>query len=260
MFFHSYLTRYLMNNKQKIELFYAEPILKHLGIEDAIVSADSPDIRYSYNGRTIGIEVVSCYPEDEPGSFTKMESRVLSACREYAKKLKREGAKGLCVWVSFSDAAYQPDKSVPTNLFKKIVLEEIDRKTAQFKCEQRMTTPEGRNDYFDKMAAGVFDCKYIESVSIDCLNDCDFVHISPVRTGYIMPLESKFVLNCLEKKEKKLERYKELVENRDISEYWLFVYNPGDTFRDLEDFKMPKFKSSYDRVYLTDRGRVLQLK
>ena len=85
-----------MTDKQRIELFYAEPILNQLGIRDSVVSADSPDIRYLENGRIIGIEVVSCYPDgDKPGSFNEMENRTFEACHEYSKKLKEEGAKGV---------------------------------------------------------------------------------------------------------------------------------------------------------------------
>ena len=250
-----------MTSKQKIELYYAEPILNHLGICDFVESADSPDLRYAENGRIVGIEVVCCYPDgDEPGSFNKMESRTFDACREYSKKLKREGNKGVIVWVSFTDAAYEPDITMSTNQFKKIVIREIERKKAQHECELNMTTPEGRAEYIDKMATGVFDCKYVESVSWCLLRDCDIVEISPIRTGYYMTLDAKYVLNCLERKEKKLLRYKGLKENLDINEYWLFICNPSNTFCDLEDFVMPEFQSSFDRVYLTDIRRVLQLK
>lgn len=250
-----------MTYKQRIELFYAEPILNHLGIRDHVVSADSPDLRYSDNGRVIGIEVVCCYPDgDEPGSFNKMVSRTDVACREYEKKLKREGAKGVFVWVSFTDAAYIPNNAVSSNRFKQIVLQEIDRKAAQYECERRMTTPEGRDEYIEKMAAGVFDCEYVESVSWNQLRDTDIVEVSPARTGYYMTLDAHYVLNCLEKKEKKLLRYKEHPENQDIVEYWLFICNPSNTFCDLEDFEMPEFKSSFDRVYITDIRKVLQLK
>ena len=251
----------LMTDKQRIELYYAEPILNQLGMRDSVVSADSPDLRYSDNGRIIGIEVVCCYPDgDTPGSFNKMESRTFDACREYSKKLKREGIKGVFAWVSFTDTAYKPDSTVSTKRFKQIVIQEIARKVAQNECERNATTPEGRDEYIEKMAAGVFDCKYVESVLWDHLRDSEIIEVQPVRTGYYMTLDAKYVLDCLDKKEKKLLRYKEQPENHDIKEYWLFICNPSNTFCDLEDIKMPEFKSSFDRVYITDIGRVLQLK
>ncbi len=250
-----------MTLKQKIELYYAEPILNQLGIRDSVESADSPDLRYSENGRIVGIEVVSCYPDgDKPGTFSMMESRTYEACREYSKKLKREGNKGVLVCVSLTDAAYEPDNTVSTNQFKRIVIKEIERKKAQYECERNMTTLEGKVEYIEKMATGVFDCKYVESVSWSQLRDSDIVEVSPVRAGYCITLNAKDVLNCLEKKENKLLRYKGQKENQDISEYWLFIYNPSNTFCDLEDFKMPDFQSSFDRIYITDMRRVLQLK
>ena len=115
----------IMTLKQKIELYYAEPILNQLGIRDSVESADSPDLRYSENGRIVGIEVVSCYPDgDKPGTFSMMESRTYEACREYSKKLKREGNKGVLVCVSLTDAAYEPDNTVSTNQFKRIVIKD----------------------------------------------------------------------------------------------------------------------------------------
>ena len=250
-----------MTSKQIIELSFAEPILNQLGILDSVVSADSPDLRYMDNGRIVGIEVVCCYPDrDGPGSFSMMESRTFEACREYSKKLKREGNKGVLVWVSFTDAAYEPDVTVSTNQFKTIVAQEIERKAAQYECEQNMNTLEGKVEYVEKMAAGVFDCKYVESVYWRRLKDSDIVEVSPVRTGYYTTLNSKDVLNCIEKKENKLLRYRCQKENQDISEYWLFICNPSNTFCDLEDFEMPDFESSFDRIYITDIRRVLQLK
>ena len=250
-----------MTLKQKIELYYAEPILNQLGIRDSVESADSPDLRYSENGRIVGIEVVSCYPDgDKPGTFSMMESRTYEACREYSMKLEREGDKGVFAWVSFTDAAYESDITVSTNQFKKIAIQEIKLKMAQYECEQRLTTPEKWDEYIEKMARGAFDCKYVESVSWQKLRDRDIVEVRPVRTGYYMTLDAKYVLNCLEKKEKKLLRYKGQKENLDISEYWLFICNPSNTFCDLEGFVMPEFQSSFDRIYITDMRRVLQLK
>ena len=250
-----------MTKKQIIELYCAEPILNQLGIRDSVVSADSPDLCYMNSGRIVGIEVTRCYPDGgEPGSFNLMESRTIEICREYAKKLKREGYKGVFAWVSFTDAAYEPDDTVSTNQFKTIVFQEIERKKAQYECEHNLTTHAGMVEYMDKMAAGVFDCKYVESVSWGRLRDSDLVEVSPVRTGYCMTLDANDVLNCIEKKENKLLRYRCQKENQDISEYWLFICNPSNTFCDLEDFEMPDFESSFDRIYITDIRRVLQLK
>lgn len=250
-----------MTRKQQIELFYAEPILNYLDIRDSVVSADSPDLRYKDKGLHVGIEVVCCYPdEDEPGSFNMMENRTREACRDYSAKLKQEGNKGIIVFVSFTDAAYEPDKTVSTRLFKQIVFQEIARKKEQYESEQRLRTHDVEDDYFKKMIAGYYDCKYVESVSWDRLSDCDIVEIIPVRTGYCTTLDAKYVLTCIDKKEKKLVKYKEKIGNKAISEYWLFICNPSNAFSDLEGFIMPEFKSSFDRVYLTDRGKVLLLK
>lgn len=247
--------------KQQQELFYATPILEHLGLCDCVHSSDSPDLLVDMNGKMIGIEIVSCYPdEDGKGSFSALVNRVYSVCREYSDKLKREGVSGRVGYVSFTKAAYQFDKTVSTHRFKQIAFDEIGLKTEQFLCEQRLDTLEGKEEYFDKMASGYFDCRYVESVSYHDLKDIYFVEFRPIRVGYILTTESRFVMACINKKEAKLSQYKTMLKNNEIAEYWLFIYNSANTFSDLDGFKMPEFQTSYDRVYATDLGRVLRLK
>ena len=66
-----------MTRKQKIEMFFAEPILKHLGIMGEVYNSDSPDLRYCADGRRVGIEVTGCYPDEgEASSFNLMQNRV----------------------------------------------------------------------------------------------------------------------------------------------------------------------------------------
>lgn len=247
--------------KQQQELFYATPILEHLGLSDFVHSSDSPDLIVVMDGKTIGVEIVSCYPDEEgEGSFSALVNRVYSVCREYSDKLKKKGIRGRVGYVSFTDAAYRFDKTVTTHRFKQIVFDEIELKSEQFRCEQRLNTREGKDDYIDKMAAGFFDCKYVERVGYHELKDIDLVEFRPIRVGYILTIDPKFVIACIDKKEAKLSQYKSMPKNSEISDYWLFIYNPTNTFCDLEGFEMPDFKTSYDRVYVTDSGRVLRLK
>jgi len=250
-----------LTDKQQQELFYATPILEHLGIRDFVHSSDSPDLLVDMDGKMIGIEIVSCYPDENgKGSFSALVNRVYSVCREYSDKLKREGVSGRVGYISFTEAAYQFDKTVSTYRFKQIAIDEIGLKTEQFLCEQRLNTREGKEEYFDKMASGYFDCRYVESVSYHDLQDIDIVEFRPMRVGYFLTIDPKFVIACIDKKEAKLSQYKSMPKNKDISDYWLFIYNPTNTFRDLDGFEMPEFQTSYDRVYMTDSGIVLRLK
>lgn len=250
-----------LTDKQQQELFYATPILEHLGLSDFVHSSDSPDLIVDMNGKTIGVEIVSCFPdEDGEGSFSALVNRVYSVCREYSDKLKMKGIRGRVGYVTFTDAAYQFDKMVSTHRFKQIVFDEIELKSEQFQCEQRLSTRDGKDDYIDKMATGFFDCKYVESVDYHELNGIDIVEFRPVRVGYILTLDSKFVVACINKKESKLSQYKAMKKNERISEYWLFINNPRMSFCDLEGFEMPEFRTSFERVYVTDSGIVLRLK
>ena len=250
-----------MMDKQKYELFCARPILEHLGLNDSFYSSDSPDLFVYKDDNKIGVEIVGCYPdEDGNGSFNALENRVFSVCREYSKKLKQKGVRGLLGTITFTDVAFRVDKAVSTHRFRQIVLAEIERKKKQFQYERHLDTLEERKKYFEEMAAGSFDCKYVESVSYDELKESDIVEFCPIRVGYIVTVDPKFVLACLEKKEAKLSQYKTMQKNDGTNEYWLFICCPINTFCDLEDFSMPSFRSSYDRVYITDSSKVLQLK
>ena len=250
-----------MTDKQKYELFCSEPILHHLGLRNFVHSSDSPDLLIMKNGRMIGVEVVSCYPdEDGNGSYYGLISRIYEVCREYTKKLISDGVKGLFGTVLFTDAAYRIDRSVSTRQFKRIVFEEIERKRIQYQYEEKLNLGENQDDYFTKMVAGFFDCKYVESVTYHDLPDCDIVEFSPVRVGYILPLDAKYVLSCIDKKDKKLFQYKTMLKNKSIGEYWLFISNPSSTFCDLDDFEMPVFETEYDHVFVTDFRKVMQLK
>lgn len=250
-----------LTDKQQLELFYATPILEHLGISNVVRSSDSPDLFFYMNGKTIGVEIVSCYPDEEgEGSFNTLVSRTYSVCREYSDNLKTKGIRGRVGYVTFTDAAYQFDKTVATHRFKQIVFDEIELKVEQFLCEQGLDTWEGKDEYFDKMASGYFDCKYVESVTYHDLKDIDLVEFRPIRVGYILTIDPKFVLACIDKKEAKLFQYNAMNKNKGISEYWLFINIPRNTFCDLDGFEMSEFNTSYDRVYVTDSRKVLRLK
>ena len=250
-----------MTEKQKYELYCARPILEHLGVTSFVLSSDSPDLFIEKDGLTIGIEVVSCFPdEDGNGSYNSLESRVYSVCRDYSNKLKHEGIRGRFGAITFTDAAYRIDRTVSTHRFKQIVFEEIERKLAQMNLGRKMRTREEREYCINQMAAGVFDCKYVESVSYHDMRGRDFVEFCPMRVGYYSTIDSKFVLACIEKKERKLPHYKEMSRNKSINEYWLFICIPSNSFCDIDGFEMPAFQTSFDKVFITDFDIVIDLK
>lgn len=213
------------------------------------------------DGLTIGIEVVSCFPdEDGNGSYNALESRVYSICRDYSNKLKHEGIRGRLGAITFTDAAYRIDRAVSTHRFKQIVYEEIERKIAQINLGRKLRTREEREYYINQLATGVFDRKYVESVSYHDMRERDLVEFFPMRVGYYSTIDSKYVLACIENKERKLSRYKEMSKNKSIKEYWLFICIPSYSFCDIDGFEMPAFQTSFDKVFITDSNVILGLK
>lgn len=97
-------------------------------------------------------------------------------------------------------------------------------------------------------------------VDYDLIKESSIVELMPIRTGYYSTLDDKFVRSCIKRKEERLLQYKAMPENREISEYWLFIRVATNSFSDLEDFQVGKYSSCYGRIYITDGGRVLQLK
>ena len=249
-----------MTIKQELELFYAKPILQSIGVEN-VISADMPDLRFNYQGKPVGAEVVMCFPDmEDKGLYQQMEERVNRACRKYAEILKQKGIKGIRIAISFTDQAYVEEKDVNNNKFNERVLTEIEIKQRQHETEAGILSQEAFMDYCKKMAAGIFDCKYVESVSVHQLPGMELIDVSPIKSGYILSVDPEIVLSIIRKKEGRLIYYKTLSENSGIVEYWLFISVPGNTFQDLEDFVMLPFETTYDRVYINRFNTVLRLK
>lgn len=247
-----------MNKKQELELFYVKPILQSLGVE-VYTSADRPDLRFSYRGRSIGAEVVLCFPDDN-GQYEQLANRAYMACKEYAKKLKYAGIKGIHASISFTDQAYSFEDKVTNRVFYDRVLSEIDIKLKQQEYEARYSLRDAFSEYDQMMINGAFDCKYVDGVRIYHLQDLEIIDVTPSRTGYVLPVSSEEVLSLIRKKEGKLIGYKSIPDNHTIEEYWLFISVPGDTFQDLDDFVMPPFETKYDSVFINRFNSVLRLK
>lgn len=248
-----------MNERQEKELFYVKPILQSIGVED-VIPADRPDLRFTYHGKTIGAEVVMCFPDSDSGRYEQMANRVYMACKEYAVKLKHDGIKGIRVTISFTAQAYTFEQGVNNKRFFDCVLSEIEVKRRQQEYEASLSSREAIVDYYQMMAKGVFDCKYVESVSAHHLQNLELIDVAPTRVGYIMSVNPEDVLSFIRKKERKLIDYRNLASNDSIEEYWLFLSVPGDTFQDLEDFVMPPFETNFDSVFINRFSSVLRLK
>jgi hypothetical protein len=66
-------------------------------------------------------------------------------------------------------------------------------------------------------------------------------------------LDEKILLDCINKKENKLQGYRLLEDNNSISEYYLVVFFPINEHAELRNYLLPDtFKTGYDRIYLVD--------
>ena len=236
-----------MTNKQEIELFYARPILDHIGIGD-VVSSDKPDLLFCYLNRNVGAEVVFCYPNaNSNGLYRRMENRAHEFRRKYEAKLKEEGVKGRMVSISFTDDAYVFDENMSNKQFNKIAFEEIEKKQRLNEYEIQLSNPEVWNDY-------------VESFQSNHLSDSEAILVLMTRTAYCLTINADDVIEYIRRKEQKLFNYRKSKENVLLDEYWLFICNPGGSFNNLDGFEMPPFDTSYDRVYINDFRHIIQLK
>lgn len=215
--------------KHGLEYYHAVRVLDELGIEkkDCIFS-DRPDIIVQdYAGKTIGIEVTSY------GNKGRMLS---NACQkiltEYARMVDRESEKRYQINIIFHGADL--DESLNYFQIKKQIFDEINGlRSGKLKEHQ---------------------CKYVAHVSFYDLNKAD-KSFAGLTTAYIYDDVDMDVLNSIiNDKTVKLDSYKGINSNAQLSEYWLIINFPTEEHTDLRTVgEIPGLENNpYHRIYLTD--------
>lgn len=217
------------NDKQKLELFMATPVLNGMNISPKnCISYDKPDIIVPKdNDEAIGIEVVSYRPTNNEEAERALYKEVLY---EYGAKLDKELNKKYVVTVFFHDAELHSDINYKN--MKKQLIREMEN------C--RLNSPEK-----------LFN-EYISSVNL-----CEVPNLAKTFVGMIDAfwgnnVDELFLEELIAKKNKKLTHY-----NRDkkynITEWWLIIFFPTTERTDFSNFQLNKeFVTDYDHVFLSE--------
>lgn len=215
--------------KHDLEYYHAARVLDELGIEkkDCIFS-DRPDIIVQdYAGKTIGIEVTS---------YGKNGRMLSSACQkiltEYARMVDRESEKRYQICVMFHGA--ELNESLNYFQIKKQIFDEINGLRSGKLKE--------------------YQCKYVSHVSFYDLEKAD-KSFAGLTTAYIYDDVDMDVLNSIiNDKTVKLDSYKGINSNAQLSEYWLIINFPTEEHTDLRTVgEIPGLDNNpYQRIYLSD--------
>lgn len=232
-----------MNQEQKdnFELSPLLPIAKMLGIDECDIiyrNQDKPDnIITKYEGKRIGVEVVTCHPSyiDSGGkrNYLQRYSYLSDLVKQYKKRLYQNGDRKNLICVSFKWKAYWDWDN------DNIILEEIDD------CINGRLRKYWR--YIDNA----------KKKDVDFENDNEIcITESHIGNG----AQLRWITHCVVEKEQKLQGYKELEKNKNIDEYWLivdFVYAQNVDLNKTDQFEID---TEYDRLYLVQYGDVKRLK
>ena len=87
---------------------------------------------------------------------------------------------------------------------------------------------------------------------------------SIVRIPYVevySQIDEALLQNCIRGKEEKLREYKNIKENKSISEYWLAIIISDPIQVDIKDFKLHgTIKSDYNKIFLIKGIHCIQIK
>lgn len=230
-----------MNQEQKdnLELAAVMPIINDLNIPLNTViyrEQEEPDIIIQ-DGKRIGIETITCHPSnidtEDKFSYLKRERHLAKLVKQYKQQLYDRGDKFNLICVHFKwDAYWDWDND-------DAILAEID-------------------DFINTRLRKHW--RYIYSASRKNVKVDNNNLIIITESNFGVGAQANWIVKCIEKKEKKLKRYKSLDKNKDIDEYWLvvnFVYAQSVDLNKTESFEI---KTEYDRLYLVQYNDVKRLK
>ena len=238
------------------ELRAVKDILQSIDYERIILD-DKPDVVIELkNGKHIGIEVVDCVVSSIRSNDKKNRVRavqnIYEAEEEYKQKLIQRGENHISIHLTYTDKILDAPKKGFTNKF----IEEIERHLKNDKFEDefydRMTDKDFYEEYKRIEKEGGFKYDYIES--IEC-----FEHPSIETNVYHLcyflfsgDIEENDVEHCVKNKEIKIEEYRKLEKNSDISEYWLAIWVPSYEHMNFDNYEQQtKIESEYQRIYIS---------
>lgn len=198
------------------------PLLKELQISSYVCS-DKPDARISYEGKEVGVEVVGYHRSE---ANMKANSALNESLKKYEKIINNRGERGKQITVMMDeDIAVSYRKSDEDLLFREIEnsIKGIDefRRYILFADADLILPP---NDNCVVLRSGIAFCQHISV---------------------------KKLQELIAKKELLLHQYREISQNKSISEYWLVIYLNQYEYDYFVGQPLPTIESEYSRIYLT---------
>ena len=205
--------------KKKEEFETIKPLLKYLNINIAFdPNQENPDFKFEYNGKIVGLELVTCCPSSKYDSEGKSKSiaainqgKRRDAIKRY-QKILQERNENIIVEVKFNHNAFW--HAEPKNKFVDHVIKEI---------EDLRTNNKEKFLSFEKISAENNDgLQYVESIMLVPLDLGEPLVLN--KSGQVMQqINQEDFDQCAKKKYQKLYEYKSMEKNSDIDEYWLAV-------------------------------------
>ena len=215
--------------KHRDELSKASHIIRELGYEPNISMCDDrPDIVLpSKTDRRIGIEVVTYSTH----RYEESENVLYKIFQEYIERLDKCSEKRYEIGVMFTNL------EVPVDINYKKVKEQIFDEIDSLLLPNQ---PAMNRHFIESVTA--WENPGVEHSFIACDTVVEYDD-----------LDEKTLLDCINKKENKLQGYRLLEDNNSISEYYLVVFFPINEHAELRNYLLPDtFKTGYDRIYLVD--------
>lgn len=216
--------------KHKDELSKASRIISELGyLPSYSMCSDKPDICLpSAENRLIGIEVVSyssCRYEESENALYKIINEYIE------KRLDKYSDRRYEIGILFTGL------EIPISINYKKVKEQIFKEM----------------DSLILSGQPLMERHYIESITAMENPGAEHSFISCDYVVLYEELDEKILLDCINRKEKKLKVYKSILDNSSISEYYLVVFFPTYEHAELRGYMLPEtFMTNYDRIYLVD--------
>ena len=198
------------------------PLLKELQVK-CVVYSEKPDARIPYDHKVIGIEIIGYHrSEDNMKAYSALDESL----NKYEKIINERGERGkqITVFLNGEQVVFY-NKTEEPKLFEDIEksINNIDiyNRYLLYADADPILPP---NDMCVVCKGGIGICEY---VSIEKLKE------------------------LINKKDLRLQQYKELPQNRYIDEYWLVIYVNKYEYDYFRGIQMPFLKTDYSRVYLT---------
>ena len=226
------------------------PVLRVLDIkENEVLYRDKPDVYIeNYNGKSIGIEIVECMPSAILKGWQNCESRLFdikwSICVEYKKWLYENNKAGFIVWVFFENDFENIIKGMTKDKIVKEVVDEL-KIFAIDEINER--------EYFSCR-----DSKYLHHLYVQRYHKAHNEIVPLGDAQYVEPITEYLINETIKQKEDKVKQYYKHCP--EMEECWLCINLPLMEFYDFDGFEYKIANSNYDRIYLTQSEKLLQLK